>query len=274
MVYERGRELPRGRPDRIVASDTDAVRHGSVVQRGTAGDRRPAVGWRQRSRRRSARFESPSLRPAVRHGEATRDRVGATGRDRLGTRRNPLCPPARCVYVPALRGPSSRARSAGCDAGARRWRRRCRARRRRGGRARRRGRLRPGRGRSARGHTPTTATTATTATAAMRSGETRVFIVPNLRAGHQARRCGVAGSWSSTVSRTRSGSAVTPSSSHDRTMRVTSRSVLIGQPPAPPVGRRPRGPRAGRASRDVVGIGPSRRGRRAMSATSSSGRSR
>ncbi len=53
-----------------------------------------------------------------------------------------------------------------------------------------------------------------------------------------------------------------PSSSHDRTMRVTSRSVLSGQPPAPLAGHRPRGPRAGRASRDVVGIEPSRRGRR------------
>ena len=46
-----------------------------------------------------------------------------------------------------------------------------------------------------------------------------MFISRNLRAGHQERRCGVAGSWSSTLSRTRSGSAVAPSSSHDRTMR-------------------------------------------------------
>ena len=80
----------------------------------------------------------------------------------------------------------------------------------------------------------------------------------NLRAGHQARRCGVAGIWSSTASRTRSGSAVTPSSIHDRTMRVV---VAIGahceQPPARQVGRRRRAPRAARASRDEVGIGPS-----------------
>ena len=101
----------------------------------------------------------------------------------------------------------------------------------------------------------------TTAAAAMRI-LIEAFMCGTLRAGHQARRCRVAGTWSSTASRTRSGSAVTPSSSHDRTMRVTSRSVLTGQPPAAPVERRPRGPRAGRASRDVVGIGPSRRGRR------------
>src|SRR6266508_2631246 len=61
---------------------------------------------------------------------------------------------------------------------------------------------------------------------------TNLFMGGNLRAGHQARRWGVVGTWSSTASRTRSGSAVTPSSSHDRTMRVVSRSVLIAQPPA------------------------------------------
>ena len=73
---------------------------------------------------------------------------------------------------------------------------------------------------------PTIATTTTAAAAiASLSG---VFMSRNLRAGHQERRCGVAGTWSSTASRTRSGSAVAPSSSHDRTMRVVSRSVLIG----------------------------------------------
>ena len=107
---------------------------------------------------------------------------------------------------------------------------------------------------------PTIATT-TTAVAAIANFKA-LFISLSLHAGHQARRCEVVGSWSSTLSRTRSGSAVAPSSNHDRTMRVTSRSVLIGQPPACLVWRLPRGPRAGRASRDAIWIEPSRRGRR------------
>src|SRR5450432_539165 len=57
------------------------------------------------------------------------------------------------------------------------------------------------------------ATTTTAASAA--TIRRRVFMFSNLRAGHQDRRCRVAGTWSSTASRTRSGSAVTPSSSHD-----------------------------------------------------------
>src|SRR5688572_30755244 len=84
-------------------------------------------------------------------------------------------------------------------------------------------------------------TTATTTTAAAATASFRaLFISFNLHAGHQARRCEVAGSWSSTLSRTRSGSAVAPSSNHDRTMRVTSRSALIGQPPAASAWRRRR----------------------------------
>jgi hypothetical protein len=54
-----------------------------------------------------------------------------------------------------------------------------------------------------------------------------LFISADLRGGHRDRRWGVAGSRSTTVSRTRSGSAVTPSSNHDRTIRVVSRSALI-----------------------------------------------
>src|SRR5215208_3057712 len=52
---------------------------------------------------------------------------------------------------------------------------------------------------------PATATATTAAAAKASFGA--VFIRWTLRAGHQDRRCGVAGTWSSTVSRTRSGSA-------------------------------------------------------------------
>ena len=72
---------------------------------------------------------------------------------------------------------------------------------------------------------PTIATT-TRAAAAIANFATE-FMSANLHAGHQDRRCRVAGTWSSTASRTRSGSAVTPSSNHDRTMRVVSRSERI-----------------------------------------------
>jgi hypothetical protein len=68
-----------------------------------------------------------------------------------------------------------------------------------------------------------TATTAAMVIAALLA----LFMSVNLRGGHQDRRCGVVGTWSSTASRTRSGSAVAPSSSHDLTMRVVSRSVCI-----------------------------------------------
>ena len=80
----------------------------------------------------------------------------------------------------------------------------------------------------------------------------------------RGRRCGVAGSWSSTASRTRSGRTRTRHPIHDRTMRVASRSVLIGPPPRRGTARRRRVPRAARASRDEVEIGPSRPGRRAL----------
>src|SRR5262245_37253285 len=50
---------------------------------------------------------------------------------------------------------------------------------------------------------PTTAIATTAAVESTTLG--MVFMTGNLRAGHDVRRCGVAGIWSSTASRTRSG---------------------------------------------------------------------
>jgi hypothetical protein len=52
-------------------------------------------------------------------------------------------------------------------------------------------------------------------------------MVEYLHGDRKVRRWEVVGTWSRTASRTRSGIAVTPSSSHDRTRCVVSRSVLI-----------------------------------------------
>jgi hypothetical protein len=71
-------------------------------------------------------------------------------------------------------------------------------------------------------------TTATRTTAATAPNLTNEFIVWDLHGDHLARRWGVEGSSDSTTSRTRSGMAVEPASSQDRTMRVPSRSEFIG----------------------------------------------
>src|SRR5262245_30478495 len=77
-------------------------------------------------------------------------------------------------------------------------------------------------------------TTANTTTAAVAAIGTRNFIGWDLHDDHPGRRWGVEGSSAITASRTRSGSAVEPPSSQDRTMRVEVRSEFIGQPPEPP----------------------------------------
>jgi hypothetical protein len=71
---------------------------------------------------------------------------------------------------------------------------------------------------------------------------------------HSGRRCGVTGSRARTSSRTLPGRTVAPSSSHDVTIRVSSKSELIWQPPAPPAAHQPRGPTAAHASRNEVVI--------------------